>query len=404
VSLVVTPKKGPPKGEAKRYDFSVEAAPRDDHTQAKVGVGQLEHQERKARLPRWVVPAAVVAVLLGLCCVISVAGVARFREELEDLIETVAARPTPYSDEWERMMWSATQTAMSATQTAQATPSPGPTDTPAATAMPGAPAFEFFTAAPETITEGESSTLSWGSATNATGVEIDQGIGVVGTPGSVVVSPASTTTYVMTAAGPGGTATLSVTVTVKPPTPSPPPVEVVLNSEAALDGFRCNNQGGNAGVQIQAGNGRFVGSDPFELVCRGFVTFDLSVLSPGAIVTDATLRFYEYGPVGDVGGLGNVIAQHLDYGSSLGSEDYDLTPFAEETVQMPTPSDLWYQVDVTSFVQDDLTHGRSRTQIRLRFHTETDGDGNEDWIYIESGEDYGGTGRRPLLRMMVISP
>jgi hypothetical protein len=42
----------------------------------------------------------------------------------------------------------------------------------------------------------------------------------VATPGSVVVSPATTTIYKMTAVGPGGTATASVTVTVNPAGPT----------------------------------------------------------------------------------------------------------------------------------------------------------------------------------------
>jgi hypothetical protein len=97
-----------------------------------------------------------------------------------------------------------------------ATPVP-PTATPT---PPGPPVIESFTADPVTITAGESTTLSWGLVSNATGVVIDQGIGGVGTPGSTVISPGSTTTYTMTAVGPGGTDTASVTVTVNPAGPT----------------------------------------------------------------------------------------------------------------------------------------------------------------------------------------
>jgi hypothetical protein len=90
----------------------------------------------------------------------------------------------------------------------------------------GPPVIEFFTASPGTITTGDSSTLEWGSVTNATSVTIDQGIGGVGTPGSTVVSPGSTTTYTMEAVGPGGTTTASVTVTVNPPAPTQVTVRV----------------------------------------------------------------------------------------------------------------------------------------------------------------------------------
>ncbi len=83
-----------------------------------------------------------------------------------------------------------------------------------------APTVDSFTANPSTITEGESSTLSW-STTNATSVTIKDGNGNTvysgsSVDGSTTVSPTSTTTYTLTATGDGGTATASVTVTVNP--------------------------------------------------------------------------------------------------------------------------------------------------------------------------------------------
>lgn len=75
-----------------------------------------------------------------------------------------------------------------------------------------------FTANPTTIAQGASSTLSW-TTSNATSASIDNGVGAV-TPvagGSVQVSPATTTTYTLTLAGPGGQATRQATVTVAPP-------------------------------------------------------------------------------------------------------------------------------------------------------------------------------------------
>lgn len=112
-----------------------------------------------------------------------------------------------------------------------ATPVP-PTATPT---PPGPPVIESFTADPVTITAGESTTLSWGLVSNATGVVIDQGIGGVGTPGSAVRSPGSTTTYTMTAIGPGGTDTASVTVTVNPAGPTAVTVRVRLKEVRWID-------------------------------------------------------------------------------------------------------------------------------------------------------------------------
>jgi phospholipase C len=70
-----------------------------------------------------------------------------------------------------------------------------------------------LTAAPTTITIGNSATLTW-STTNATSVSIDNGIGTVAASGSTTVSPTTTTTYTLTATGAGGTVTATATVTV----------------------------------------------------------------------------------------------------------------------------------------------------------------------------------------------
>ena len=60
-----------------------------------------------------------------------------------------------------------------------------------------------LTAAPTTITAGNSATLTW-STTNTTSVSIDNGIGTVAASGSTTVSPTTTTTYTLTANGSGG--------------------------------------------------------------------------------------------------------------------------------------------------------------------------------------------------------
>ncbi len=70
-----------------------------------------------------------------------------------------------------------------------------------------------ITASASTIGISDSSTLSW-SSINADTVTIDHGIGTVLPNGSLNVSPTSTTSYTITAIGPGGIAKETVTVTV----------------------------------------------------------------------------------------------------------------------------------------------------------------------------------------------
>jgi len=105
---------------------------------------------------------------------------------------------------------------------------PKPTPTPEAPAPPPAsPVISSFTAEPSTIERGQSSTLRW-STSNATDARIDNGVGSVAANGTRQVFPTSTTTYTLTASGPGGTTTQQATVRVterpaEPPPPPPPP-------------------------------------------------------------------------------------------------------------------------------------------------------------------------------------
>ena len=88
-----------------------------------------------------------------------------------------------------------------------------------------------FTAEPSTIQRGQSATLSW-EAGNATDISINQGVGTVQARGNRQVFPNDTTTWTLTAKGPGGTDSRSATVnvTVPPPPPPPPPPKAVTRT------------------------------------------------------------------------------------------------------------------------------------------------------------------------------
>jgi len=99
---------------------------------------------------------------------------------------------------------------------AQAPPSsaPPPASRPTATLQ----------ANPTSINKGESSTLSW-SSTNATQLTIAPEVGAVAPEGSTKVTPGDSTTYTLTASGPGGSAESTIRITVAAPETAPPPVQ-----------------------------------------------------------------------------------------------------------------------------------------------------------------------------------
>ncbi len=105
------------------------------------------------------------------------------------------------------------------TYTLTAVNSTGSTTSPVTVIVnPPPPTINSFTASPSSIVSGGSSTLSW-NVTGATSLSINQGIGDVTGNTSVQVTPAVTTTYVLTATNSNGSTTANTTVTiVVPPT------------------------------------------------------------------------------------------------------------------------------------------------------------------------------------------
>ena len=90
-------------------------------------------------------------------------------------------------------------------QVAVATPPPPPPAKPTATVNVSRPEIQ----------KGESTVVSWNTS-NAETVTID-GLGTVAASGSKTVSPSESTTYTLTAKGPGGQADASARVTVNEP-------------------------------------------------------------------------------------------------------------------------------------------------------------------------------------------
>jgi hypothetical protein len=89
---------------------------------------------------------------------------------------------------------------------------------------PRLPAIDLFTAAPASITSGQSSILSW-SVKDATNLILDPGGINVSLQTSRTVTPTTTTIYTLTAINNAGSRTrnVQVTVTSVPPPPPPPP-------------------------------------------------------------------------------------------------------------------------------------------------------------------------------------
>lgn len=133
----------------------------------------------------------------------------------------------------------------------------------------GAPTVVSFTASPQQITPGAQATLSW-QVQDSTGVTIDNGIGPQPATGTVNVSPASDTTYTLTAVGAGGMTSAQVSITV-----------VSIVGDTCADAFQITANGSYFGDTLTA-NDDYSASNS----CTGFsssgpdVVYQLS-LQPG---------------------------------------------------------------------------------------------------------------------------
>lgn len=110
---------------------------------------------------------------------------------------------------------------VSATATAQVMVS-GASSPPTPAALP---VVNSFTANPPSITAGATATLSW-NVSNAISVAIEPGVGTFASSGNAIISPASTTTYVLMATNAAGMSTMATAQVVVTGAPSPPEPDV----------------------------------------------------------------------------------------------------------------------------------------------------------------------------------
>jgi peptidoglycan-associated lipoprotein len=83
---------------------------------------------------------------------------------------------------------------------------------------PAAKPTASITADKSTINPGESARLSW-TTTNAQNVSIAPEVGAVTAQGNTAVTPSTSTTYTLTASGPGGSTDATVRISVSAPAP-----------------------------------------------------------------------------------------------------------------------------------------------------------------------------------------
>ncbi len=103
----------------------------------------------------------------------------------------------------------------------------------AAQLVPPASPSVALSASPASAQAGQQVTLTW-SSTNATSITLEPSVGPVATQGSTTARPSQSTTYTITATGPGGSAHATAQVIITP-APSPAAVQKPSQEEITSD-------------------------------------------------------------------------------------------------------------------------------------------------------------------------
>lgn len=175
---------------------------------------------------------------------------------------------------------------------------------------------------------------------------------------------------------------------------------VSLASQAALDGYVVQGQVANNRTDIRMGNVPAAGGDN---IYRGFLSFDLSGIPAGATIQSVELRFWQQIIEGDpYGKLGALVLKHVDYGPGLEVAAFDAPELGSTVLPALTAPEVTYVVagdPLIAWIQQDLAAGRGRFQLRLQFASERDGDDAQDYIRVESGDNFFGQGKVPVVRI-----
>jgi hypothetical protein len=237
-------------------------------------------------------------------------------------------------------------------------------------AAPAPPTIDRFDASLLTIHAGDSVTLAW-KVSNAGKVTIDQGIGTVAPEGSVMVSPASTTTYALTATGADATVSAGLTITVERASR-----EVTLTADSEMSGFVRS-------LGIYVPGAVYVGDDSSDRGIQGFVTFDISCIPDGATITKVSLDLsrYDVPYESPFPGLGCLTAYVHNYTTLYGQYWTQEVPVSItewcsfNTLDRPAQSSR-----LLNAVQGRV--GKNRFQFRLQFaEGETDENGRNNLLY-----------------------
>ncbi|WP_029478148.1 hypothetical protein [Deinococcus frigens] len=136
-------------------------------------------------------------------------------------------------------------------------------------------------------------------------------------------------------------------------------------------------------------------TDVPNAVYRSFLSFDLSSLLAALTssnVLSATLtarqRLVLGTPYSSLNvGSSYLLVDHVIYGAVLSASDFDAPVLSAQGNFITTATIGNYSKSMLSAVKADLSANRTRTQYRLRFARQTNGDGSADLVHIYASDN-----------------
>jgi hypothetical protein len=266
---------------------------------------------------------------------------------------------------------------------------------PAASQPASKPVINSFKADPSSLVAGGSSTLSW-DVQGATLINISPDIGPVEPGITLLVSPAQTTMYTLSASNSAGSESASLTVAVRQAE------QTQLQGGNKLDLPLVISESGSL-IKSGSNYGRSgtvcVGDTPSNLPSRAFLSFDISSIPANSVIEEAVLDMGTYAisgnPVYSVSGWGNMGALEVyqyQYGptADMGRLGYEFPAPSAGSFKLIDTSISPLKMDVTldssgnNVIQGLLAAGQQRCQFRLQFFTSTNWDSKADMVCVET--------------------